>query len=54
VVWNPWIEKAARLADLPDDAYHHFVCVEAANTGPSAVTIKPGTSHLIGTRISVG
>lgn len=28
VLWNPWIEKARNLADLNDDAYLHYVCVE--------------------------
>jgi glucose-6-phosphate 1-epimerase len=26
VVWNPWSELAAKLADLPDDAWPGFVC----------------------------
>ncbi|GAA0662246.1 D-hexose-6-phosphate mutarotase [Rheinheimera tangshanensis] len=30
VLWNPWIEKAAALKDLPDDGYLDFVCVETA------------------------
>ncbi|KEG15320.1 aldose 1-epimerase-like protein [Trypanosoma grayi] len=28
VVWNPWVEKSARLKDLPPDGYKHFACVE--------------------------
>jgi glucose-6-phosphate 1-epimerase len=30
VVWNPGPERCATIADLPDDAWRHFVCIEAA------------------------
>lgn len=53
VVWNPWVEKSRRLADLPDEAYHHFLCVEAANAGDAEVRVAPGETHRLATRISV-
>jgi glucose-6-phosphate 1-epimerase len=46
VVWNPWQENCAKIADMADDSYQHFVCVETANT-QEKVTLKPGQqSHL--------
>ena len=30
VVWNPWVEGSAAIADLENDAYQHFVCIESA------------------------
>lgn len=53
VVWNPWIEKASALADLPDDGYLKFCCIEAAIANDKAVIVMPGTSHVLSTRISV-
>ncbi|KAG0356082.1 hypothetical protein BGZ54_000849 [Gamsiella multidivaricata] len=29
VVWNPWTEKAAGMADFGDEEYHRMICVEA-------------------------
>lgn len=34
VVWNPWIEKSRRLADMRDDAWKEFICVETGNVLP--------------------
>ena len=53
VVWNPWAEKAAALADLPDEGYLKFCCIEAAIANDRAEIVMPGASHLLMTRISV-
>ncbi|MFZ4768240.1 MAG: D-hexose-6-phosphate mutarotase [Roseimicrobium sp.] len=53
VVWNPWIDKAARLADLPDADYQRFVCVETANAWKDRVTLEPASSHILATTVRV-
>jgi glucose-6-phosphate 1-epimerase len=53
VVWNPWVEKASRLADLGDGEWPHMVCVEPANAAENAVTLQPGTTHTMGITVRV-
>lgn len=53
VVWNPWQEKASILADLPDNGYLKFCCIEAAIANDRAEIVMPGASHVLMTRISV-
>ncbi|GAA2723177.1 D-hexose-6-phosphate mutarotase [Cellulomonas aerilata] len=53
VLWNPWAEKAAALADLGDDEWTRMVCVETANTGDDAVTLEPGGSHTMTATLAV-
>ena len=53
VVWNPWIAKAARLADMPDDAYRRFVCIETAHAATNVATVPPGGSSELRTRLTV-
>lgn len=47
VVWNPWT-GAADMADVPDDGYREFICIEAANAGDDIVSIAPGGEHRLG------
>lgn len=42
VVWNPWVEISAKMADLHDDDYRKFVCVETTNAADDVVEILPG------------
>jgi glucose-6-phosphate 1-epimerase len=44
-VWNPWIEKCARISGLPDNAYETFVCVETVNAFDDTIKLAPGESH---------
>ncbi len=42
VVWNPWAEISAQMADLENEAYKDFVCIETTNAADDLVTIAPG------------
>jgi len=53
VVWNPWRDKAGRLADFGDDEYTGMACVEVANACADTVTVSPGGEHRLGTTIRV-
>ena len=44
VVWNPWADKAAAIADLGDDEWLRFLCVETAATGEQALELPAGGS----------
>ena len=45
VVWNPWVEKAARMGDMGENGYRRMLCVESANALDSLVTLVPGETH---------
>lgn len=52
VVWNPWVEKARRLADFADDEYPAMLCVETANAPGDTVTLAPGGRHTLSATIA--
>lgn len=53
VVWNPWRQGAASLADLGDEEWRRMTCVEASNILRFAVSLAPGEKHSMGATIRV-
>ncbi|WP_297532307.1 D-hexose-6-phosphate mutarotase [Thalassolituus sp.] len=47
IVWNPWIDKAARLSQFENDAWKRMFCVESADVMDAAVSLQPGESHTL-------
>lgn len=52
VVWNPWIEKSARLSHFADDAWQRMLCIETARVLDDCVTLPPGEQDTL--RLNIG
>jgi len=44
IVWNPWIEKCAKMSGMKKDAYKEFVCIESANALDDFKVVQPNES----------
>ncbi len=44
-IWNPGEEACAKIADLPDEGYHAFVCAETVNAFNNTIRLQAGESH---------
>ncbi len=53
VVWNPGSEGARKMADVPDDGWQDYFCIEAANAGPDVIALAPGAEHWLGQTLSI-
>ncbi len=47
VIWNPWIQKCARMSAMKKDAYKEFVCIETANAFEDFKLLEPKQSHTL-------
>jgi glucose-6-phosphate 1-epimerase len=53
IVWNPWAEKAAAMADLGGDQWQAMICVETGNVADNRIVLPAGGEHQMSTRIAV-
>jgi glucose-6-phosphate 1-epimerase len=52
IIWNPWNDGAASLADLGNDEWRNLLCAEGGNILSSAVTLQAGETHLLTVNLS--
>lgn len=45
VVWNPWAKICQEMADLRDEDYRGFVCVETANAAADVARVAAGEEY---------
>ena len=45
IVWNPWAEISANMADLGEQDYQKFVCVETANAANEVIEVAAGSEY---------
>ena len=53
VVWNPWADGAAGMADFGDDEWRTMLCVEAAAARDCAMLIPAGETKTLWQELSV-
>jgi len=51
IVWNPWVNKCHNMADMKDDGYKKFICIESANAIDDFITLQTGEIHTLITKI---
>ncbi|MEO1522949.1 MAG: D-hexose-6-phosphate mutarotase [Cyanobacteria bacterium J06633_2] len=45
VVWNPWVDISTKMADLEDEDYKRFICVETTNAATDVVNVPAGEDY---------
>lgn len=54
IVWNPWIEKNARMGDMGKEGWRGMLCVESGNTGSDAITLAAGEERSFTLKLANG
>jgi glucose-6-phosphate 1-epimerase len=53
IVWNPWADLTAKMADMEPDGWQSMICIETANAGDASITLAHGELHHMTCVISV-
>lgn len=53
VVWNPWVEKAAKMGDFGPNGFLNMVCVESSKAADDVVEVPMAGEHRLWVRYSV-
>lgn len=54
IVWNPWSDLAAKMADMQPEGWEGMICIESANADDATITLAHGEHHHMTCDISVG
>src|SRR5258708_14281806 len=52
VIWNPWIARSQQMPDFGTDEYQRMVCIECGNVASNEITLPPGRTSTLTTRLS--
>jgi glucose-6-phosphate 1-epimerase len=53
VVWNPWSNQTAKLADMAPGGWLEMICIETANVADNAITLAPQQVHTMEAHVLV-
>ena len=53
IVWNPWTELTAKLADMEPEGWQGMICIESANAANSSITLATKEAHHMRCVVSV-
>jgi glucose-6-phosphate 1-epimerase len=53
VVWNPWVKTSKKIADLKNQSYKHFICVETGNIAFDLIQVAPAEEYSLVTHFKI-
>ena len=53
IVWNPWAAISVNMADLEDNDYQNFVCVETANAANEIIEVAASSEYKLAANYAV-